>query len=162
MNENNENIEAQDIGDFEIDEQEQTSQPVEPNIPEQTNQVDDDSVSVPKEEWENVKQMTEQYEREKAFSSTVENIKAEIPGFDANKVVSKLKEIHTKDPEKASQYNNEIGFKLLWREMTDDVAKNDAVNGGSNKSSGDDFHSAFDDAMQGKDGALKKALAFAK
>jgi len=150
----------EDIGEFDIDsvEESASSEEVAEN---ETPSGDENVVKVSKQEWENVKNISEEYAREKAYNDTISAIKSEIPDFDANKVVSKLKEIHKKDPEKASKYNNEIGFKLLWREMTDDVAKNDAVNSGSNKSGGDDFHSVIDEAMKGKNGALKKALSMA-
>lgn len=143
----------EDIGDFELDESAEQEF--------QANAEDDSIVKIPKEEWESVRSASEEYAREKAYNSTVEAIKREIKDFDASKVVAKLQELHKSDPTKAQAYNNEIGFKLLWREMTDDVAKNDAVNGGSNKSSGNDFHSVLDDAMMGKHGALKKALSMA-
>lgn len=145
-----------DIGDFALDDEitpeagEQNPQNTEPN-----------TITVPKEEWDSIRAATAEFQRQSAFDNTVKSIKSEIPDFDANKVVDRLKEINKKDPQKAEAYNSEIGFKLLWREMNEGIAKNDPINGGSNKSGGNDFHSAFESAMKGEDGALKKALALA-
>ena len=139
-----------DIGSFEIGD--------EPQAPT----LNTDAVSVPKEEWEGIQQTVAEVQREKFFKETVEGIKKDIPGFDHTKVVEKLKEIHAKDPERAEQYNTPLGFKLLWHEMHHGVAQNDPVNGGSGKGGGGgDFHSLLDGAMQGKEGALRKAISMA-
>ena len=122
---------------------------------------DDGVVTVPKEEWERVKQATEEFERQKLFETTVNSIKKDIPEFDVNKVVKKLQEINAKDPAKAEMYNSEVGFRLLWKEMSENVAKNDPVNGGNAKGGGGSFDEVFESAMQGKQGALKKALEMA-
>lgn len=139
----------EDIGDFDI------------NINDEPPPQDPDILTVPKNEWEKTQEVISEYQREKAFNDTVSAIKSEIPDFDAKQVVSKLKEIHEKDPQKAQMYNSEVGFKLLWREMTDNAAKNDPINNGSSKSGGNDFQSYKENAMQGKRGALGKALKFA-
>jgi len=148
-----------DIGDFAFD-GDVVPDDIEQN-PKNPQNADENTIQVPKEEWESIRAATAEFERQRAYNSTVEAIKSEIPDFDASKVVDRLKEIHKKDPQKAEAYNSEIGFKLLWREMNEGVAKNDPINGGSNKSGGNDFHSAMDSAMKGEDGALKKALALA-
>ncbi len=122
---------------------------------------DDGVVPVPKEEWERVRQATEEFERQKVFENTVSSIKKDIPDFDVSKVVKKLQEINTKDPAKAQMYNSEVGFRLLWKEMSENVAKNDPVNGGNAKGGGGSFDEVFESAMQGKQGALKKALEMA-
>lgn len=140
---------AEDIGSFEI--------PDEPEVSATQN----DAISVPKAEWEGIQQTVAEVQREKFFKETVENIKQDIPNFDHAKVVDKLKEIHAKDPTKAEQYNTPLGFKLLWHEMNHGVAQNDPVNGGSGKGGGGDFHAHLDGAMQGRDGALRKAISMA-
>ena len=148
-----------DIGDFALDEDAVfNTQEENPSNPQNT---EPNTIAVPKEEWDSIRAATAEFQRQSAFDNTVKSIKSEIPDFDANKVVDRLKEINKKDPQKAEAYNSEIGFKLLWREMNEGIAKNDPINGGSNKSGGNDFHSVFESAMKGEDGALKKALALA-
>jgi hypothetical protein len=120
-----------------------------------------DEPTITPEELTELKQMREEYARDKYFKGVVDEIKADMPDFDASKVVAKLKSINEKDPKKAEKYNNEAGFRLLWREMSDDAAKNDAVNGGSNKGGESNFDSILDGAMQQKDGALRKAISMA-
>lgn len=120
-----------------------------------------DFVKIPKSEWEQVKQTTQDVERKEYFNASMSAIKKEIPDFDENVVVGKLKEIHAKDPVLAAQYNTPVGFKLLWREVQESAAKNDPVNGGMGKGGSDDFSTVLKGATDGKDGFRRKALDMA-
>jgi len=143
-----------DIGDFDVGD----ASSAEPSVVATPK---DDVVSVPKDQWEEVTRTVADVQREKYFHQTMNDIKSEIPEFDHGKVVDRLKEIHAKDPKKAEQYNTPVGFKLLWHEMSKNVATNDPVNGGGLKGGGGDFHSVLDGAMQGKSGSLRSAIAMA-
>lgn len=144
-----------DIGEFDVEAEAPERADVAPVAPKEN------VVSVPKEQWEEVTKTVEEVARERYFNQTMDAIKSEIPEFDHGRVVEKLKEIHAKDPKKAAEYNTPVGFKLLWHEMSRNVATNDPVNGGGQKGGGNDFGSVLDSAMQGKAGALKSAIAMA-
>jgi hypothetical protein len=124
--------------------------------------VDDGNITVPREDWERVNNFVQEGERRSAFESTVSAIKEDIPDFNEKVVVDTLNKMHKQNPEKASLYNNEAGFKAIWYETQKNAAKNDDVNGGNNKGSdGADFESALDGAMKGETGSLKQAISMA-
>lgn len=120
-----------------------------------------DKISLPREEWEQVQGTLSQIQRERFFDQTILNLKQEFPNFDKDKVVSKLKEIHAKDENQAQQYNTPIGFRALWLMIEKEAAQNDPVNGGVSKGGGSSFQTYLDDAMQNKQGALRKAINLA-
>ena len=145
-----------DIGEFDV-----SSEAAPESAVSVASEPKEDVISVPKEKWEEVTRTVEDVQREKYFHQTMEAIKSEIPNFDHGRVVEKLKEIHAKDPKKAAEYNTPVGFKLLWHEMSANVATNDPINGGGQKGGGNDFKSVLDGAMQGKSGSLRSAIAMA-
>jgi len=157
------NNETDDLGNFDVgaDNVPQDTTPVQanPKAPVQDN--DDDFVKVPKSEWEHVKKTTTSVEQKEYFNESMEAIKKDIPDFDHNVVIGKLKEINAKDPDLAKQYNTPVGFRLLWREIQEASAKNDPVNGGTAKGGSDDFKTVLKNAEDGKDGFRRRALDMA-
>lgn len=120
-----------------------------------------EQISLPKEEWEQVQGTLGQIQRERFFNETITSLKQEFPKFDKDKVITRLKEIHAKDPQKAEMFNTPVGFRALWLEIAQNEVLNDPVNGGGSKGGGSDFQTYLNDAMQNKQGALKKAINLA-
>lgn len=119
---------------------------------------DDDSVKIPRSEFEKMQNSLSQIEKERYYDQTIASLKDEFTDFDVNAVIEKLKEIHKSDPNKAVEYNTPMGFRAIWLDIQRNAAKNDAVNSGESKGGGVDFNSLMDGAMQNKPGALKKAI----
>lgn len=157
------NNQTDDLGEFDVGgdngSQAQSTTPSQNPTPSPTDE--GEFVKIPKSEWEQVKQTTQDVERKEYFNASVSAIKKEIPDFDENVVIGKLKEINAKDPVLATQYNTPVGFKLLWREIQESAAKNDPVNGGMGKGGSDDFSTVLKGATEGKDGFRRKALDMA-
>lgn len=163
MDQHNSNNPTDDLGEFDVgggnDNQPSQIPPSQSSAPAPSDE--GEFVKIPKSEWEQVKQTTQDVERKEYFNASVSAIKKEIPDFDENVVIGKLKEINAKDPVLAIQYNTPVGFKLLWREIQESAAKNDPVNGGMGKGGSDDFSTVLKGATEGKDGFRRKALDMA-
>lgn len=149
-----------DIGDFDVGAGDDQAAQTQTQTQTQTTQLQE-TIAVPKAQWEDVKKTVEEVQRGKYYDDAIADIKREIPDFDPAPVLGKLKEIHAKDPVLAAQYNTPVGFRLLHKEIQEQAAKNDPVNGGSFKGGSGDFASVMKGAEEGRDGMRRKAIDMA-
>ena len=124
----------------------------------------DDTVTVPKSEFEKTQAAVTTLMQEKNYNETIGRIKDGIPDFDVTKVVERLKEIAKTDSTLAESYNNENGFKLLWHEeFQGKSVKNDPINSGNNSGGSDtDFDKLHEQSRGGNNKALDELLDASK
>jgi len=129
----------------------------------ETAQEAEQGAQISQEEWNQTQRQLQESQREKALSTAIESIKTEFPDFDFKAVEEVIMKMNETDPQKAAMYNSEVGFKLIWRELSEKRAQSDEVNSGaSNGSGGGNFDDLLKEAKSGDQNALRNAIAMSK
>jgi len=87
-------------------------------------------------------------EQDKLIASAVETIQSRYDDFDIGKIEEHLKEMAKDNPQEAEQYNNPVGWELLWSR---EFATKDVVN--------DEFNFGRGDGAENRDKEFEDKLA---
>jgi len=153
-----------DIGDFEIEDEDEPIQTPKEK-PKEIEGIEDDEIATLKAELEETKAWREEQIQKEATTLAIDELQGKYPDFDVNKIIEYLQHVAKEEgAEKADEINNPIGWENIYLTK---FRKKDEVDTLFDRGRGEakepfDFKKGFEKALNGDKESLAELLENSK